>query len=895
MAEPSDAATVPAEGLGSRLFSPGQTNGLAKRLAKLSQDTKVARAFSFFALGVCAGLWIPFYPVWMALLIGALSGLIAYRFPILSLILGSMFATAAAASQSPEFGLVFLVVSLIVLFCSLFDWRFGLVVLLALFLSRTGLSFAVILLAAALLPVFLTVSAGITAAFTMVIVSSCANLDMLGLIVAAPHSGSFMLFYPTDGAAFLPGNILSAINSMQFADLNIISGVMAANLGASIVPYLSIFVWGFAALAMHAAVQRPKLTYIQRAAMATMASVAIALAYVASMAAFSLDVIPLPVTAAMLVAISGPALLWTALWARDHYAEHFMLQVSGGSVGRRVSEMTELGKSSFELIGGLSDVKADMKESIMVPLLRPEMARRFAIDPPKGILLFGPPGCGKTMLMKALANELRVEMITVKCSDIMSKWYGESESKIAELFETAKKRRPSIIFFDDLEAMAKNRDFYAGDDVTPRLLSIILSELDGMDRSSGMILVGTTNRPEMIDPALLRPGRFDKVIYVPPPSREERIDIIKVHLAERPVTEGLDINEVARRTERYSGADLANVVRESAVLAMKREIEGQAGSKITAEDMLMVVGRVKPSISLTMLEEYELLKAGYERKMHHIVREERKLAVPWKDIVGADRTKQDIRDYVELLLRRPDVVAGFKLKPGRGILLFGPQGCGKRLIVQASARELGLPVQQVNCSDLVSPFGNAPPVREAFQRARENSPSVIILEEIHHVASKAALESQEARRVLGQILAELDNADAKGHVLVVATTHMPQMLQGDLLRPGRFDKLFYVPAPDVDARERMFRRLLTGLPLAKDVDAALVKSLAQRADGYAGADIAAVVDEAKLIAVVGNDGGKEPLISLKSLEKAFERIHPSVTGEEMDGIEAFMAGRKVRV
>jgi SpoVK/Ycf46/Vps4 family AAA+-type ATPase len=228
-------------------------------------------------------------------------------------------------------------------------------------------------------------------------------------------------------------------------------------------------------------------------------------------------------------------------------------------------------KAGFKDIGGLVDVKREVKNAIMVPLLEPDMAAKYGVKPSKGILLFGPPGCGKTLMLRAVASDLNIDMIGIKCSDVMSKWYGESENLIASLFKEAKARAPCILFLDEIDSIAKRRDFYSTDDVTPRVLSIMLSEMDGMEAAEGVIVVATTNMPDLVDPALMRPGRFDKVIYVPPPDEVSRREIMKIHLLNRYVSKGIDASVIAKRTEGFSGADLANLVTEASTLSLDQD------------------------------------------------------------------------------------------------------------------------------------------------------------------------------------------------------------------------------------------------------------------------------------------------------------------------------------
>jgi len=242
------------------------------------------------------------------------------------------------------------------------------------------------------------------------------------------------------------------------------------------------------------------------------------------------------------------------------------------------------------------------------------MATKYGVKPSKGIMLFGPPGCGKTLMLRAVASDLNVDMIGIKCSDVMSKWYGESENLIASLFTEARARSPCILFLDEIDSIAKRRDFYSTDDVTPRVLSIMLSEMDGMDEAEGIIVVGTTNMPDLVDPALMRPGRFDKIIYIPPPDLPSREQIIKIHLKGKYVEKDIDTKEIARRTDGFSGADIANLVREASSIGLERALETKKPQPITQKDIFSVLDEIRPSVSPTMLKMYDKLRREYERK-----------------------------------------------------------------------------------------------------------------------------------------------------------------------------------------------------------------------------------------------------------------------------------------
>jgi transitional endoplasmic reticulum ATPase len=819
---------------------------------------------------------------------------ISFKFPYMSLILLSIFVCGAASYQTPEFGLFMLLFNLVVLVIALFEWKFAYLVFLIIFLSRFGLSVVVPVLSAMLLPLVLTMAVVVVAGIFLTFLVTCGNLTVAGMFVGPAHQSSFMVFYKPTFTGLAPSDIGNALFGMQNADLNIIETVIAENLGVSVVPLLEILVWGIAIYLVFRYFNRSFVDRPRPVLMSLFPSAIFAVCFYGAYATLLTTSTPgLSAGALLFGVVIGSILLGRV--AKDFFSPYFTgLEIEAG-VGTRISDMEQLGESSFELVGGLDDVKEDLKESIMVPLLMSDIARKYGIDPPKGILLFGPPGCGKTLLMKALANELKVEMVTVKCSDVMSKWYGESEAKVADLFRIAKERKPCIIFFDDLEAMAKHRDLYAGDDVTPRLLSIILAELDGMDQAAGIILVGTTNKPEMVDPALLRPGRFDKIIYVPPPDIKERVSILKVHLANRPLEKNLNLEFIAQKCERFSGADLANLAKEAATRAMRRAINTERDAAINMEDLNMVATTVKPSITLAMLETYELLKLDFERKMHHIKRADKGWAVGWDDVGGVDRTKKDIRDYIELLIKEPEVLEDFRLKTGRGMLLFGPPGCGKKHIMRAAANDLDLTIQEISATELVGGAGQSvPSIKEIFYRAREATPSIVLIDDIDIIGSKEAIEEADAGRAIAQILAEIDNVEAKEHILVIATTNRPHLLHPSLLRPGRFDKMFYVPPPDRAARGEILNIYLRHIPLATDVDAKLFEKLADITDGYSSADIAAIVDEAKLIAVINGRPGQKRMVSMKELVHAVDRVESSITPEDMESVQNFMKAYKVK-
>jgi transitional endoplasmic reticulum ATPase len=823
----------------------------------MMRQTKDPRHLTVGLMGVVAlfgGFFLPFYPWWFVLLIAGTVMLLAWKFPHVALMTLVLFVVPEVSYQSGALGFVFLFAAVPVLFASLIDYRFGVGAFMVLFLAPVGLSFAVPVFLAMIFSLYLGVAVAVVGGLLVSLFVTLGNLPVLGYLVGpgAGSSPSLVAGHTSALAPTLPYPYFS-VNAIGQAYANLLNpdpSVLAfgsAGIGAIAVPLVQIGAWcAAAALITWALKEREDQSWDKVWKYSLFAGLILVFATLAAFAAFSYvswyNVVVIGFIPGMITAAAG------SLVIRDAFEAFFTSRLGATSVGTRVAEMRGLQKTTFEMVGGLHDVKADIKESMIIPLMRKDVTTRFKLEPPKGILLFGPPGCGKTMLMKALASELGVEMISIKCSDLMSKWYGESENRVADLLRTARERAPCILFMDEIDAVAKRRDMYTADDVTPRLLSILLSEMDGIDKSAGVIVVGSTNKPDLIDPALMRPGRLDKIIYVPPPDFNERMEITHVHLVGRPVAKDVDLAEIAKKTERFSGADLANLVREAATIAVRREMMTGVTTPLGMDDFRQVLPRIKPSISLRMISDYETMKLDYERKMHQVQRMERKIVVRWDDVGGLLDIKQAIREYVELPLTRPELMESYKIKTGRGILLFGPPGCGKTHIMRAAANELNVPMQIVNGPELVSALAgqSEAAVRDVLYRARENAPSIVFFDEIDALASKDSMKTPEVSRAVSQFLTEMDGLRPKDKVIIIATTNRPQTLDPALLRPGRFDKIFYVPPPDVSARQDIFRIHLKGVPTEGAVDFA---DLAGRTDGFSGADIASCVDEGKLIAL----------------------------------------------
>jgi len=533
-------------------------------------------------------------------------------------------------------------------------------------------------------------------------------------------------------------------------------------------------------------------------------------------------------------------------------------------------------KITWDMIGGYEEIKREIREYIELPLRRNDIAEKYGLKPPKGILLFGPPGCGKTMMMKALANEAKINFIYVSVPEIMSKWYGESEQRLRELFNNARKMAPVILFFDEIDTIGVRREQHVGDSVTPRLLSLMLSEMDGLASEDGVIVVGSTNVPHLLDKALLRPGRFDKLIYVDLPDLRSRIEIFKIHCKNKPLAGDVDFEALAKMTERYTGADIANVCQEVARRVAAESLNTGVIREIKMEDFIEVIKKYKPSVSLEMLEQYEKFKMDYERKTSpDIPVTETIEKVTLNDVGGYDQMKKELFEILEIQLKYSNLMAQMKIPPIRGILLYGPPGVGKTMMAKALANTLGVKLIMLSGAEILYKGyeGAVAAVKEVFNRARENKPAIILLDEIDAIAPRREAYKSEGNKVVNQLLTEMDGIRTLRDVVVIATTNRIEDVDPALLRPGRFDKVVFMPLPNRDERRDIFEKYL-GKETCSKVNC---DALAALTEGYSGADLASVTREAKLKVlkeIIRGNVNRE--LTYEDLLDAIAMVKPSV-------------------
>ncbi len=529
---------------------------------------------------------------------------------------------------------------------------------------------------------------------------------------------------------------------------------------------------------------------------------------------------------------------------------------------------------TWEDIGDLEEAKERIREIVELPLKHPEIFQRLGIEPPKGILLYGPPGTGKTLLAKALANEIGAYFVAINGPEIMSKFYGESEERLREVFKEAQENAPSIIFIDEIDSIAPKRGEVVGE-VEKRVVAQLLTLMDGIQERGKVIVIGATNRPEDLDPALRRPGRFDREIEIRPPDKKGRFEILQVHTRNMPLDNDVDLEEIADMTKGYTGADLAALAKEAAMAALREFIKS---GKVD----LSKPGEIKKSVLESLkvgrrhfLEAMKVVRPTLMREVYVEVPE-----VHWDDIGGLDNVKQELRETVEWPLKHPQVFQQMGIEPPKGVLLYGPPGTGKTLLAKAVATESGANFIAVRGPEVLSKWvgESEKAVREIFRRARQAAPVVVFFDEIDAIAPARgySFDAGVTDRIVNQLLTEMDGIVPLSNVVVLAATNRPDIIDPALLRPGRFDRLIYVPPPDKQARREIFKIHLRKVPLANDVD---VDRLADLTEGYTGADIAAVVREAVFMKL------REKLeagpVEWRHFEQALKKVRPSLTREDV--------------
>ncbi len=550
----------------------------------------------------------------------------------------------------------------------------------------------------------------------------------------------------------------------------------------------------------------------------------------------------------------------------------------------RVNVLTEavaegvLPSVTYEDIGGLKEELQRVREMIELPLKHPELFDRLGIEPPKGVLLYGPPGTGKTLIAKAVANEAGANFYAINGPEIMSKFYGESEARLRQIFEEAQKNAPSIIFIDEIDAIAPKREEVTGE-VERRVVATLNTLMDGLKARGKVIVIGATNRPNALDPALRRPGRFDREIEIGVPDRDGRKEILQIHTRGMPLAKDVDLDHYADITHGFVGADLEALCKEAAMSALRR--------------ILPEINLEEQTIPPEVLEKLQVTKEDFDNALKIVepsAMREVMVEVPrvrWEDIGGLENVKQQLREAVEWPLKHPEAFKRMGIEPPHGILLYGPPGTGKTLLARAVATESEANFISVKGPELLSKWVGESErgVREVFRKAKTAAPTVIFFDEIDALVPRRGSgfgDSGVTERVLSQLLTEMDGLEKLENVVVIGATNRPDLVDPALLRPGRFDRLIYVPPPDEKARLQILKIHTRGMPLAKDVD---LKQLAKETEGYSGADLAALCREAAMQVLRRDIKAKE--VRMEDFRAAMKTVRPSLSPELIRAYETF--------
>lgn len=580
-----------------------------------------------------------------------------------------------------------------------------------------------------------------------------------------------------------------------------------------------------------------------------------------------------------LVMMLGHAIPFTVTKTRPHGIVRMTYETNLQILAEPAPETKGMPRTTYEDIGGLHEEIQRIREMVELPMRHPELFQRLGIRPPQGVLLHGPPGCGKTLLARAVANESEANFFPVNGPEIMNKFYGGSEQNVRDIFQQAQKNLPSIIFIDELDAIAPKREEVTGE-VERRVVAQLLASMDGLTGRQNVIVIGATNRPDALDPALRRPGRFDREIEIGVPDKKGRHEILQIHTRGMPLAKDVDLKKVEDMTHGYTGADLAGLCRETAMKALRRYLP-----EINVEEE-----RVPPSVLEKMEIKMEDFLNAYKEITPTAMREVY-IEVPtvkWTDVGGLESVKEELREAVEWPLKNPQVFKRMGIRPPKGILLFGPPGCGKTLLARAVATESEANFITIKGPEVFSKWvgESEKAIREVFRKARMASPAVIFFDEFDSLVPQRGLgyaDSGVTARVISQLLTEMDGIVTLEDVVVIAATNRPDIVDPAILRPGRFDRLIYVPDPDEKARLEILQIYTKEMPLTKDVDLAQLTSMTKN---YSGADIDAVCREAGLNALRRDINAKE--VSFADFKEALGKIGPTITSNMEAWYKSFM-------
>ncbi len=554
--------------------------------------------------------------------------------------------------------------------------------------------------------------------------------------------------------------------------------------------------------------------------------------------------------------------------------QHTTVRIESATKLRIMAEtiMDKKPRVTYEEIGGLKEQIKRLREIVELPLRHPEVFSKLGIEPHSGVLMYGAPGCGKTLIAKALAAESEANFYIINGPEIVNKYYGETEARLRDIFKDARESAPSVIFIDEIDAIAPKREEAFGD-VEKRVVAQLLALMDGMSERGNVIVLGATNRPESIDPALRRPGRFDREIEIGVPNCEGRLEILQIHTMGMPLAQDIDLREISSELHGYTGADIKALCREAAMKALRRYVPEMdfAGDKV-APDTLQLMEIKNKDFSDGMKE---IIPTAMREFYVEVAR------TRWDNVGGLYEAKRLLYDNLITAIKEPEQFIRMGVKPPRGALLFGPPGCGKTLIARSLATESGANIIVVRGPEILSKWvgESEKAIREIFRKARASSPCIVVFDEIDSLARPRGEEDVVGNeRVLSQILTEMDDSGSAG-VVVIGITNRPDLIDTSLLRPERLGLIVYINPPDEKARLDIIKILTNSMPLASDID---FKTMLHSATGFSGADLIALCREAAVNAI----RSKSKIISNSDFSKALLLVNPSITKDVEDWYES---------
>jgi len=520
---------------------------------------------------------------------------------------------------------------------------------------------------------------------------------------------------------------------------------------------------------------------------------------------------------------------------------------------------------TYEEVGGLSDVIKGMREIVELPLRHPELFSRLGVEPHSGVLLYGPPGCGKTLLAKVIASESDANMYLINGPEIMNKYYGETEARLREIFKEAKDNSPGIIFIDEIDAIAPKREEVYGD-VEKRVVGQLLALMDGLNERGNVIVLGASNRPDSVDPALRRPGRFDREIEISVPNADGRLEILQIHTRGMPLATDIDLKNLSNDLHGYTGADLKSLCRESAIKAIRRYLP-----EIDLENE-RIPSKILQSMEIKLRDFYDAMLEVVPTAMREFYVERAK--VWWKDVGGLNDEKKILEDNMVAAINTPNKFRKMGVKPPKGVLLYGPPGCGKTLLARALAAECGANMILVRGPEILSKWvgESEKAIREIFRKAKAAAPCVVIFDELDSLAkSKIKDENNHGETVLSQMLTEMEDSGTS-NIVVVGITNRPDLIDNSMLRNGRLDVVLFVQPPDEKSRLDIIKILTDGMPLANNIN---LNEIAVSTQNYTGADLASLCREAAVNAMQRDSLN----ITSNDFALGLKRVRPSITKE----------------